>query len=247
MTRPEKLYVLGVIPARGGSKGIPRKNLCRLVDKPLIAWTIEAALEAPFLSRIIVSSEDEEILAVARDFGAETPFVRPMHLATDNAASLGVMQHAIEEVERDMDGTVDAVCMLQPTCPLRTAGDIDDGIRKLVDTGCDSVVSVVQVGAHHPLRMKRIIDGDVLVNYVEQDFENMKPRQELPPVFIREGSLYIARRHLVMDHGTLVGGNVRALVISPERTVNIDEPWDLERAERMIADRTKDAGTSDRA
>jgi CMP-N-acetylneuraminic acid synthetase len=231
------MYILGVIPARGGSKSIARKNLRPLANKPLIAWTIEAARRTTALSRVIVSSEDGEILDIVRRCGADVPFVRPAPLAADGVPSLPVVQHAVLQIEADIGRAVDAVCLLQPTSPLRTSEDIERGVRKLIDTRCDSVVSVVNVGANHPLRMKRIVGEDILVNYVEQSGENMRPRQELPPVYIRDGSIYLALRRLVMEHQTLVGGNVRALLMPADRTVNIDEPWDFARAEWMVAHR----------
>lgn len=227
------MSVLGVIPARGGSKGVPGKNLRALGGKPLLAWTIEAAL-ASGLDRVIVSSDDAEIMDVANEYGELAPFVRPASLATDSAPSLPVVQHAIEYVEERW-GAVEAVMMLQPTTPMRTSAHIDEGLNMLSDTGCDAVVSVVEVGGGHPFRMKRVIDGDRLINFIDQGFEDMRPRQELPPVYIREGSIYIARRHLVMDRSTLVGGDVRAIIRDPATTVNIDTEADFALAERLLA------------
>jgi CMP-N,N'-diacetyllegionaminic acid synthase len=229
--------ILGVVPARGGSKGIPRKNLVNLAGRPLLAYTIEAALGARLVSRLIVSTEDSEIARVAAELGAAVPFLRPADLASDTAHSLAVVQHAIETMERLDEKTYDAVVMLQPTTPLRTSDDIDAGIQLLIDSGADSVVSVVDVGANHPYRMKRILEDGRLVNFVDQGFEDMRPRQELPPVYIRSGDLYAARRHVVMDLGTMVGPNSRALIIPSERAVNIDTRFDLERAEELLAGR----------
>lgn len=221
------MNILGVIPARGGSKSIPRKNIVPLLDKPLVAYTIEAALQSRLLSRTIVSTEDEEIAAICREWGVEVPFKRPLELATDDALSLPVMQHAIGEMERMDRIKYDAAVMLQPTTPLRLASDIDIGIDLLQKSGADSVVSVVDVGAYHPLRMKRIVGDSLLINYIDQGFENMRPRQELPAVYIRSGDLYISRREVIMETGTLVGKTCRAIVIPSERAVNIDTMFDL--------------------
>lgn len=227
--------ILGVIPARGGSKGVPRKNIRPLGGKPLLAWTVEAAL-ASRLDRVIVSSDDDEIIAVANTYGELAPFVRPAELATDSAETLPAVQHAVSFVEKTQ-GTVGTIVLLQPTTPLRRAEDIDAGLEKMRQTECDSVVSVVEVGGYHPFRMKRVIEGDRLINYIDQGFEDMRPRQALPPVYIREGSLYIARREVVMDRGTLVGEHARAMVVDPEYTVNVDTEADFVRAEQMIAAR----------
>ena len=224
---------LGVIPARGGSKGVPRKNIRSLGGKPLIAWTIEAAL-ASSLDRVVVSSDDEEIIEIANRYGDLAPFVRPSELATDSAMTLPVVQHAVSHVESE-GAAVDVVVLLQPTTPFRRAETIDLGLKRLADSGCDSLVSIVEVGGYHPFRMKRLVDEDRLINYIDQGFEDMRPRQELPPVYIREGSLYIARRGLVMEAEILVGGDVRAIVVEPGSTVNIDSEADFLRAEQMIA------------
>lgn len=226
--------ILGIVPARGGSKGIPRKNLVSLCGRPLIAYTIEAALGAQMLTRLIVSTEDEEIAGVAMSLGADVPFRRPPELASDDARSLPVVQHAVRQVEDEEGSRYDVIVMLQPTTPLRTSQDIDEGIRLLLDSGADSVVSVVDVGAHHPFRMKRIDDDGRLINFVDQGFEDMRPRQELPRVYIRSGDLYISRRAVVMEQSTLVGTDCRAVVIQEERAVNIDTPLDLLRAEQVL-------------
>jgi len=231
------MKALGVIPARGGSKGVYKKNLRSLAGKPLVSWTIEEAL-ASRLSRLIVSSDDPEIIDLARSYGEDlAPFTRPAALATDSARTLPVVQHAIREVEKAGE-SYNVVVLLQPTTPLRTAEDINEGLRRMDDGDSDCVVSVVDVGANHPFRMKRIVDGDRLIHYIDQGFEDMRPRQELPPVYIREGSLYVATRRLVMEDDVLVGGNVRALVVEPDNTVNIDTEADFERAERLMASRS---------
>ena len=227
------MFILAVIPARGGSKGVHRKNLRPLGGKPLIGWTIEAALASPSVSRVILSTDDEAIAAAGRGYGDIVPFLRPADLATDTAPTLPVVQHAVRFAE-STGPRVDAVILLQPTTPLRRSCDIEEGLDKLRQTGCDAVVSVTDVGGNHPFRMKRLVAGDRLINFIEQGQEDMRPRQLLPPVYIREGSIYIARRELVMDAGTLVGGDVRGLVVPPERAVNIDTMADFERAERLM-------------
>jgi len=230
---------LGVIPARGGSKGVRRKNVRELRGKPLIAWTIEAAMKSG-LDKVIVSSDDDQIIAVARSYGDIAPFVRPAELAMDSALTLPVVRHAVDYAEQHY-GRVENVVLLQPTTPLRSAADIDNGLNRMTEAGCDAVVTVVEVGGYHPFRMKRIVGEDRLINFIDQGFEDMRPRQELPPVYIREGSLYIARRDLVMDQNTLVGGDVRAIVVNPEDSVNIDTEADFLRAEAVMARRFGDS------
>lgn len=234
--------VVAVIPARGGSKGVPRKNIHPLAGRPLIAYTIEAAGESRLLSRVILSTDDEEIARVAREWGGEVPFVRPSALATDDARTLPVVQHAVGWVEEDEGRRVDIVVLLQPTTPLRTADDIDRGISMLLQTRADSVVSVVDVGGNHPFRMKRLLADGRLINYIDQGFEDMRPRQELPPVYIRSGALYISRRDVVMEQDTMVGADCRGLVIPPERAMNIDTVSDLVLAEQALLRREEAKG-----
>jgi CMP-N,N'-diacetyllegionaminic acid synthase len=229
--------VLGVIPARGGSKGIPRKNLVDLAGKPLIAYTIEASLRSRSVNRLVVSTEDDEIARVSAQYGAAVPFKRPPELSTDHTHSLPVVQHALTTMEALDECVYDVVVLLQPTTPMRNTADIDSGIDLLIGSGADSVVSVVDVGANHPYRMKRIQDDGRLVNFVEQGFEDMRPRQDLPAVYIRSGDLYIVRRNVIMEIGTLVGPHCRALVIPEERAVNIDTRFDLERAKELLGGR----------
>jgi CMP-N-acetylneuraminic acid synthetase len=236
------MRILAVIPARGGSKGVPRKNVAIVAGKPLIAYSIAEALKVERFTDLIVSTNDEEIASIARGCGAEVPFMRPAELAGDRTPSLPVMQHAVEQMEGLRGTTYDIVVMLQPTTPLRTAVDIDAALDLMAATGCDSVVSLVDVGGNHPFRMKRLI-GDRVVNYVEQDGEDMRPRQELPTVYIRSGSVYASRRAVVMEDETLVGADCRGYVIEPERAINIDTMNDLRVAEILIVRGNDAAGT----
>jgi CMP-N,N'-diacetyllegionaminic acid synthase len=223
--------ILGVVPARGGSKGVPRKNIADVAGRPLVAWTLDAARQAPSLTRVVVSTEDAEIAAVCRSLGAEV-VGRPPELAQDLTPTLPVVMHALAEAERTDGRRYGAVVLLQPTTPLRLAEDLERGVALLLETGAESVVSVVDVGGYHPLRMKKFEDGR-LVNYVEQDGENMRPRQELPPVYIRNGAVYVTRRS-VLDGGALVGRDCRGFIMPSDRSVNIDAPNDLIVADQLL-------------
>ena len=237
---PQMPNVLGVIPARGGSQGIPRKNLLLLLGRPLIQYTIDAAKQSTRLTKCVVSTDSEEIASVSRDLGADVPFLRPADLALDTALSLPTIQHALREVER-LDGErYDVVVMLQPTCPIRVGSDIDAAIELLESTQADSVISVVSVGAYHPLRMKRVLDGDRLVNYVDQRDEDMRPRQRLPPVYIRNGALYVTRREVLLDQYSFTGKDCRAYVMLEDCSVNIDNMHDVIVAESLLRERTED-------
>ncbi len=228
--------VLAVIPARGGSKGVPRKNLQNICGKPLIAYSIEAAKGVSRLTDIIVSTEDEEIAQVAVDHGADVPFMRPAELAEDLTPTFPVIMHALEQMEAARAAEYDAVLLLQPTCPLRTAAHIDTAIDMLLSENCDSVVSVLEVSNTHPFRMKRLV-GNRLINYIDQGFEDMRPRQVLPKVYLRNGAIYLNRRQSLIDTQALVGDHCLGMVMDEEESVNIDGRLDLILAESMMQDR----------
>ena len=218
--------IIAIIPARGGSKGILNKNIIDIGGNPLIKYTIDSALGSKMLLHCVVSTDSDEIANVAKSCGALVPFKRPKHLSNDKALSLPVVQHAVELMEAEQGCQYDLVIMLQPTTPLRKTEDIDNAINLLFETNADSVISVVEVEGHHPLRMKRVVDGR-LINYIDQGHEDMRPRQELPPVYIRNGAIYATRRDVLMDSNSFTGADSRAYIMPNERSVNIDTLQDL--------------------
>lgn len=170
---------------------------------------------------------------MGRDLGAETPFLRPPELAKDDTPTIPVLQHMLRFLEQT-DGPYDAVLTLQPTNPLRTAADIDGAIALLEDSGADSVISFVETGERHPARMKTIDGhGRVMDPPFAEVFEG-QPRQSLPPYYLRDGSIYLTRRSVLMDQGSLKGKDCRAWLIPPERACNIDTPLDLYLAEQLL-------------
>ena len=232
--------VLTVIPARGGSKGVPRKNLKILGGKPLIAHTIAAALSVFSKEDVIVSTDDEEIAEVSEACGASVPFIRPSELATDSATSEPVVRHALLHAEEAYSITYDAVLMLQPTSPLRSADDIRRAIDLYEHEEGDSVVSVVDVQGDHPFRMKRIV-GKRLVNYIDQGFWDLRARQLLPPVYIRSGSIYLVERDVFLEHRSLIGKEPLALIMDSASSVNIDSYIDFKVAELLASERASDS------
>ena len=222
------MRILGIIPARGGSKGVPRKNIKPIGGKPLVAWTIEAARQSQ-LTRTVVSTDDEEIARVAREWGADVPFIRPTELATDLANAVPVMQHALKTIEEQEGQKYDAIMMLQPTTPFRRTLDIDEAIRTLVETGSDSVISVVDVEGHHPARMKWVEEGKIVDPPFCEDYEN-QPRQELKKIYIKNGAIYLTRRETILKN-SFKGNDCRALIMPPEISANIDSKLDFKYAE----------------
>jgi D-3-phosphoglycerate dehydrogenase / 2-oxoglutarate reductase len=237
------MNTLGVIPARGGSKSVPRKNIAPVHGKPLITYTIEAAQRSRLLTHFLVSSDDAEIMAVARQYGAPVPFIRPAELATDTAPSLPVVQHAVGEMERIHGITYDYVVLLQPTTPLRLSEDIDAALEKLAATGADSVISVCDVGAYHPARMRQIVD-DRLVELPIREPKEMARRQDLPPVYIRNGAIYAVKRDVVMLQNSMSGSDCRPYIMPEERSVNVDSKLDLLLAEILLRPAVAPGGKS---
>jgi len=228
------LNVLGVIPARGGSKGIPNKNLAPLCGRPLLAYTADAVKASTRLTRTIVSTDDEDIAACARSLGLEVPFMRPPSLAADEAPMLPVLQHAIERLRADGFET-DIVVLLQPTSPLRRAEHIDAAIDWLQRTAADSVVSVVEVPHQfNPLSVMRIEDG-LLKPFL--DGPTVTRRQDKPRVFARNGPAVLAVRAAVVSGGSLYGERSWPLGMSAEDSLDVDTPWDLKLVEHSLQTR----------
>jgi CMP-N,N'-diacetyllegionaminic acid synthase len=228
------MKALGIIPARGGSQGVPRKNIRLLCGKPLLQYTAEAALAAKNLSRIILSTEDEEIAEVGRTCGLEVPFRRPAELARDDTPTLSVVQHAVGWVE-DRGELYDFICLLQPTNPLRKAEDIDACLTMLAEGDMDSVVSVLPVPHDYNPHWVYLLDQEGLLRLSTGESTPYPRRQELPPAFHREGSVYVTRRDVLMKDNSLYGKRTIGYVMDPNRHVNIDGPDDWKAAEHLLS------------
>jgi len=227
------MRVLGVIPARGGSKGIPRKNIRKANGKPLIAYTLEASQQSTLLTDCVVSSDDQEIISVARDFGGYAPFVRPAKLATDQASSIDVVLHATKFMEQLRKGSYDVIVMLQVTAPLRTGQDIDQAIEMLKTSSTDSIVSVCRVDDPHPGKMLQI-ENDRLKPLIPGWWKELSRRQDLPPVYFLNGALYCVKRDVLINQKSIWGNSTRPYVMPPERSVNIDSILDFYLFETLL-------------
>ena len=232
MSKSDSPKILGVITARGGSKGIPGKNIKLLGGKPLIAYTVEAAKQSQLLTQTILSTDDEEIAAVAKKYGAATPFMRPKELAQDQIPHLPVMRHAIEFMEQKLGYRFDYVVILQPTSPFRTVADLDGTINLLITTGADSAVSVVEMKDNHPIKAKKL-EGNKVLPYCLPEPEGIR-RQDLPKAYKRSGAVYAMRRDLVMNDNRLYGDNIVGYEVPWERSIDIDVPLDWIQAEYML-------------
>lgn len=230
------LRILAVILARGGSKGLPRKNIKLLAGKPLIAWTIEAALQSHMLSRVVVSTDDPEIAHVAREFGAEVPFMRPPELAQDTTPGMDSILHAMNWLRDHDNYSADLLMSLQPTSPLRTVDDINSAIQVVLANDGEAIVSVTDV-THHPYWMKRIDKNGCLHEFIPG--MTAARRQELPPVYALNGAIYLARGELLLTRRTWYGDQTYAYVMPPERSIDVDTPWDFHVADLILTHRTQ--------
>tara|TARA_B100001059_G_C17785283_1_gene556708 strand:- start:191 stop:943 length:753 start_codon:yes stop_codon:yes gene_type:complete len=230
--------ILGVILARGGSKAIKKKNLALIESHPLIAYTIHEALKSDYINRLIVSSDDDEIRATAIQYGAEAPFKRPDTLSQDNSKPVECNLHATIWAEEDSGTKYDFVVELLCTNPFKEQKDIDNVCKLQIETNADSVIAVMHLDDHHPIRIKKIIDGRIRDFCLEEIPESR--RQDLQPkAYIRNGSIYSMRRNMLEKKIRYGTDDSRAYIMPRERTVNIDEPMDLEIARALMKNNNK--------
>ncbi len=218
-------YILGIIPARGGSKGIPGKNIVPVVGRPLIAYTIEAAKGSTFLTDILISTDSKSIARCAEDCGIRCDTFRPAKLATDEAKTIDVVSYELLRYEEIHQVRVDVVVVLQPTVPLRSSQDIDESLKIFFKRKATSLVSVCEAISAHP-RTMYYLDGEHLIPLLDEG-KRLIRRQDVKKVFLRNGALYIANRELITEKNTLVDENPLAYIMPEERSVNIDSQFEL--------------------
>lgn len=215
---------LAIIPARGGSKGVPRKNIKPIAGKPLIAYTIEEAKKCALIDRIVVSTEDEEIASISKRYGAEV-IKRPYELAQDDTSTNPVLTHVVEELEKNEGYCPDYILLIPATSPLRKKEHIEEAIKKLLAEGADSLLSVSFIYKHR----YDILENGTIVPVVKE----RKNRQERKPVVVENGVLYISAINLIKS-GKIIGENISYYPMDSRSSVNIDEPMDFFIAEQLI-------------
>ena len=221
-----------LVPARGGSKGIPRKNVLPVGGKPLIAWTIAAALATPGVSRVLVSTDDDEIAQVARAHGAEVPFLRPAELSTDTASSLDVALHALDWLEKEVSETPDYLLFLQPTSPLRQTADIVAAMQLAVTQEADAVLGVCEA-APHPY-LARCVSAEGVISDFLPISRKPATRQEYPPAYVINGALYLIRSATLRAERTFQPPGALACIMPVERSLDIDTPWEMRLADLLL-------------
>lgn len=225
------MKVLGIIPARDGSKGMPKKNIRPLLNKPLIAWTIKQAQESRYIDQVLVSTDSEEIAEISRSYGADVPFIRPKELATDSAKVMDVLIHALNWLEMN-NSFYDLIILLQPTSPLRTSNDIDSAIELLFSRKAQSIVSVCEV-EHHPYWTNTLPSDGCMKDFLRDEIMN-KNRQELPIFYRLNGAIYLAFCDYLKTQGKFLGNETYAYIMSKERSLDIDDEIDFRFAEFLL-------------
>jgi len=226
------MRILAIIPARGGSKGVPKKNIKLLGKKPLIEYTIHDAKQSKLLTQIIVSTDDEEIAITAEIAGCKPPFIRPSEIAKDSSTSLELVQHAITFFE-NQNIFFDAVCLLQPTTPFREIGFIDKAIEQFISSNADCLISVLPIPQeYNPHWAFEEIENGILKIATGED-SIIPRRQELPKAYHRDGSIYITKTE-VIKKGSLYGKSIAYIESNPQYYVNIDTMKDWEMAENLL-------------
>ena len=225
------MRILGLIPARGGSKGVPRKNIKLLGKKPLIEYTLDDAKKSKLLTQIVVSTDDEEIAIVAEIAGCKPPFMRPLQLAQDTSTTLEVVQHTIAFFE-SQNIFFDAICLLQPTTPFRESDSIDIAIKKFIDSKADSLISVLGIPEEYNPHWAFQENENGFLNIATGEEEIISRRQELPQAYHRDGSVYITKISVIKS-GSLYGKSITYIKSNPQFYVNIDTIKDWETAEEI--------------
>ena len=226
------MKIVAVIPARGGSKGLKDKNIKMIHGKPLIAWTIEAALESVYIDRLIVTTDCERIASIAKEYGAEVPFIRPANLATDEAAGIAPVLHAIEFLEKH-EYSADYTMLLQCTSPLRRTIHIDESIEIFLNESVDSLTSVSEL--EHPPLWNRMIDKEgFLQHFIEYDEKGKYQRQDFKKVYRLNGAIYIANTEKLKKEQSFFVGNVKPYLMSKQDSIDIDDEFDFEVASTFL-------------
>lgn len=227
--------ILAIIPARGGSKGLPGKNIIELCGKPLIVWSIEAGLGSKYVDEVMVTTDSVEIAEVAKRYGASVPFMRPAELATDTATTFDAIQHAIESYKERFQKTFDYVVLLEPTSPLRDSDDIDIALNKLDSNRkkADSIVGVSRVESAHPVFDVKINNDGLIEPYIGKTF-NVLRRQDIEDLYFFEGSVYISDVEVLMKKGSFYHERTIPYIVPRWKSLEIDEMVDLITAEAIM-------------
>lgn len=228
--------ILVIIPARGGSKRLPHKNIKLLNGKPMIAYSIAAALKSKYVDRVVVSTDDKKTARIAKRYKADVPFLRPAYLATDNATVVSVMKHAVNHYQKNENYNPDLVVLMHLTTPLVLADDIDKAIEKITQTKANSCISICEI-SERPEWMFKIKEGDKAVPFIRLSDEKHSSKQMLPQIFKVNGAVYVTRIDILMKKSKIIDENSLVATFMPrERSVDVDELMDFKLAGVLMRD-----------
>ncbi len=230
--------VLGVLPARSGSKTIPGKNLKPLAGRPLLTWAAAALAGATEVEEKICSTDDADIALVAKASGLNVPWLRPLELGLDDTLVVDVIEHALRSMMANLGVCYTHVALIQATSPTVTATDIDDAIRLAIENDADTVITGFHAGQRHPATMYTMAE-DGSVHWLLEQSQRMARRQDLPPIFVRTGLVYVTKANVILDRHSIYGDRIMSLIIPEERAITIDEESDFRLAEFLLGGETK--------
>lgn len=239
MNTEKKLNILAIVPARGGSKGLPGKNIKMLNGKPMIHYTIEEAQKSKYINRLILSTDSKEIANVCRPTGIEIPFMRPPELATDTALAIDNYEYTLKKMKEEFGFTADVLVVLQPTSPLRTVEDIDNAIAMYIDRKADSVIGLCETP--HPINWTRRVDSEGKISDYLKERISHANRQELEVLYIPNGVIFVLNVNLFLAHKIYYFNNTYAYIMPKERSVDIDDQLDFDLAELILKKRERDS------
>ena len=227
------MRVLAIIPARGGSKGVPGKNIKLLSGKPLIEYTTEVVLQSKLLTKVVVSSNDDKIIEVAKNTGVEVPFKRPSNLSEDETPTLPVIKHALAYY-KNIGEEFDAICLLQVTSPFRTVDFLDNALQKFINEGADSLISVQKVPHEYNPHWTFELNEEGNLKIATGEDIIISRRQDLPTTYHRDGSIYITKTSVILEKNSLYGNTIAYIESKEKNFVNIDTLRDWGKAEEII-------------
>lgn len=224
---------LAIIPARGGSKGLPGKNIKELCGKPLIAWSIEAGLKSKYVDEIVVSTDSAKIAEISKQYGANVPFLRPIELASDTATTFDAIGHTIDYYKHTLHREYDYIVLLEPTSPLREVDDIDKSIEKLLASDMDSIVGICRTEDQNPAFLVLKNEQDSIVGYENKDMKVLR-RQDIRDVYFFEGTIYISKTDVLLDKKTFYHESSLGYVVPKYKSLEIDDMDDFIMVEALM-------------
>lgn len=230
---------LAIIPARGGSKGLPKKNIKDLCGKPLIAWSIESGLQSKYIDEVMVTTDSQEIAEISKKYGANVPFLRPDELASDTATSFDAIKHTIEFYKNELKKDFDYVVLLEPTSPLRSVKDVDGAIEKLLDSSADAIVGICKTEGQNPAFLVNKNEDDFISGYNNIDMKVLR-RQDIKDVYFFEGSVYISKTDILLEKETFYHENTLGYEFPKYKSLEIDDMDDFIMIESIMKHRSKE-------